>query len=102
MPHLVNLVTALHERGIGFWSICDGMIDTTTASGELVFHIFSALAQLFRNVPGLTEDHGCRHDVTSEKLRDVTWVIVNEVKSGHWGVGGNALGLEDVRKLISG
>jgi 4-oxalocrotonate tautomerase len=40
--------------------------------------------------------------VTSEKLRDVTWVIVNEVKSGHWGVGGNALGLEDVRKIISG
>jgi 4-oxalocrotonate tautomerase len=40
--------------------------------------------------------------VTSEKLRGVTWVIVNEVKSGHWGVGGNALGLEDVRKIISG
>jgi 4-oxalocrotonate tautomerase len=40
--------------------------------------------------------------VTSEKLRDVTWVIVNEVKSGHWGVGGNALGLEDVRKIVSG
>ena len=40
--------------------------------------------------------------VTSEKLREVTWVIVNEVKSGNWGVGGNALGLADVRKLISG
>jgi 4-oxalocrotonate tautomerase len=40
--------------------------------------------------------------VTSEKLRDVTSVIVNEIKSGHWGVGGNALGLEDVRKIISG
>lgn len=40
--------------------------------------------------------------VTSEKLRDVTWVIVNEVKSGNWGVGGNALGVEDVRKIISG
>lgn len=39
--------------------------------------------------------------VTSEKLRNVTWVIVSEVKSGNWGVGGNALGLEDVRKIIS-
>jgi len=39
--------------------------------------------------------------VTSEKLRDVTWVIVSEVKSGNWGVGGNALGLEDVRKIIN-
>lgn len=29
----------------GFRSICDGAIDTTTASGELIFNIFSALAQ---------------------------------------------------------
>jgi 4-oxalocrotonate tautomerase len=40
--------------------------------------------------------------VTSEKLREATWVIVNEIKSGNWGVGGNALGLEDVRKILSG
>ncbi len=50
MPHLVNLVTELRERGIGFRSICDGMIDTTTASGELVFNIFSALAQFERRL----------------------------------------------------
>jgi len=29
------------------------------------------------------------------------WVIVSEVKSGNWGVGGEVLGLEDVRKIIS-
>lgn len=40
-------------------------------------------------------------EVTSEKLRDVTSVIINEVRDGHWGVGGNALGLDDVRKLIA-
>ena len=40
-------------------------------------------------------------EVTSEKLRDVTWVMINEVKSGHWGVGGNTLGLDDVKKLIA-
>lgn len=40
--------------------------------------------------------------VPSEKLCDVTWVIVNEVKSGNWGVGDQALGLEDVRNIISG
>ena len=40
-------------------------------------------------------------DVTSEKLRDMTWVIIDEVKSGHWGVGGNGLGLNDVKKLIA-
>jgi DNA invertase Pin-like site-specific DNA recombinase len=45
MSHLVTLVEQLRERGIGFRSICDGVIDTTTASGELVFNLFSALAQ---------------------------------------------------------
>ena len=41
-------------------------------------------------------------EVTSEKLRDVTWVVVTEVKSGNWGVGGNALGLDDVKKIMQG
>ena len=41
-------------------------------------------------------------EVTSEKLRDVTWVIIDEVKSGHWGVGGNALGLDDVKNIMAG
>jgi DNA invertase Pin-like site-specific DNA recombinase len=45
MPHLVTLIEQLKERGIGFRSLCDGAIDTTTASGELIFTIFSALAQ---------------------------------------------------------
>ena len=40
-------------------------------------------------------------EVTSDKLRDVTWVMINEVKSGHWGVGGNPLGLDDVKKLMA-
>ena len=40
-------------------------------------------------------------EVTSEKLRDVTWVIIKEVESGHWGVGGNALGLDDVKKIMA-
>ena len=33
---------------MGFKSICDGAIDTTTASGELIFKIFSSLAQFER------------------------------------------------------
>jgi 4-oxalocrotonate tautomerase len=41
-------------------------------------------------------------EITSEKLRDVTWVVVNEIKSGNWGVGGNALGLDDVKKIMAG
>ena len=50
MRHLVTLIEDLKERGIGFRSISDGMIDTTSASGELIFHIFSALAQFERRL----------------------------------------------------
>lgn len=40
-------------------------------------------------------------EVTSEKLRGMTWVVIEEVKSGHWGVGGNAMCLDDVNKMIT-
>ena len=40
-------------------------------------------------------------EVTSEKLRDVTWVVIEEVKDGQWGVGGNALSLDDVKAMIA-
>jgi DNA invertase Pin-like site-specific DNA recombinase len=50
MPHLVSDITELKERGIHFKSIHDGVIDTTTASGDLVFNIFAALAQFEREL----------------------------------------------------
>ena len=50
MPHLVTLVEELLSKKIGFRSLCDGAIDTTTASGELMFNLFSALAQFERRL----------------------------------------------------
>jgi DNA invertase Pin-like site-specific DNA recombinase len=50
MVDLVNLIESLRCRGIGFRSLCDGAIDTTTASGELIFNVFSALAQFERRL----------------------------------------------------
>lgn len=50
MPHLVSVVTELQERKVGFKSLQDGVIDTTTASGELIFNIFAALAQFDREL----------------------------------------------------
>lgn len=50
MPHLINLIEFLMEKGIGFKSIQNGAIDTTTASGELMFDIFSALVQFERRL----------------------------------------------------
>jgi DNA invertase Pin-like site-specific DNA recombinase len=43
--HLIDLVEQLRQREVGFKSLCDGAIDTTTASGELIFHIFTVLTQ---------------------------------------------------------
>jgi DNA invertase Pin-like site-specific DNA recombinase len=48
--HLIDLVEQLRQRKIGFKSLCDGAIDTTTASGELIFRIFTALAQFERRL----------------------------------------------------
>ncbi len=37
--------------------------------------------------------------VEGESLRGVTWVLVEEVHSGDWGIGGNALSSADVHAL---
>ena len=40
--------------------------------------------------------------IEGENMRGVTWCVIEEVKSGDWGIGGNALSTEDVVKLASG
>jgi 4-oxalocrotonate tautomerase len=40
--------------------------------------------------------------VEGEELRDKTLVIVEEVKSGDWGIGGKVLRTEDVKPLVAG
>jgi DNA invertase Pin-like site-specific DNA recombinase len=47
--HLIDLVEHLRERGVGFKSLCES-IDTTTANGKLIFHIFTALAEFERDL----------------------------------------------------
>ncbi|MGB9939589.1 tautomerase family protein [Methanosarcina sp.] len=37
-----------------------------------------------------------------ENLRSFTLVVVEEVKSGSWGAGGQAIGLEEVRAMQAG
>ena len=36
---------------------------------------------------------------TGESIRPHTWVVLEEIKSGDWGIGGSALGLTDVHAL---
>jgi 4-oxalocrotonate tautomerase len=37
--------------------------------------------------------------VEGESLRGVTWVVLEEVRSGSWGIGGNGLTTADVQAL---
>ena len=41
-------------------------------------------------------------EIEGENMRPVTWVVVEEVKSGDWGIGGNPLSTADVRALAAG
>jgi 4-oxalocrotonate tautomerase len=38
-------------------------------------------------------------EIEGESLRPVTWVVVEEVRSGDWGIGGNGLTTADVHAL---
>src|SRR5918996_152233 len=49
LKHLIETITELNNRKIGFKSIQEN-IDTTTSGGKLVFHIFGALAEFERDI----------------------------------------------------
>jgi len=40
--------------------------------------------------------------IEGENMRGVTWVVVEEVKSGDWGMGGKSLTTSDVKALAAG
>jgi len=80
LPHLIETVTELAKRGVGFRSLTEA-IDTTTPGGRLIFHIFGALGQFERDLiqertrAGLAaaaargRKGGRKPTVTEEKLR---------------------------------
>ncbi len=41
-------------------------------------------------------------EIEGENMRGVTWVVVEEVKSGDWGIGGQPMTTDAVRALASG
>jgi 4-oxalocrotonate tautomerase len=38
-------------------------------------------------------------EIEGESMREVTWVVIDEVKSGDWALGGRALTTEAVRSI---
>jgi 4-oxalocrotonate tautomerase len=41
-------------------------------------------------------------EIEGENMRGVTWVVLEEVKSGDWGIGGQSLTTADVHALAAG
>jgi 4-oxalocrotonate tautomerase len=41
-------------------------------------------------------------EIEGENMRGVTWVVLEEVKSGDWGIGGQSLTTADVHTLAAG
>jgi DNA invertase Pin-like site-specific DNA recombinase len=64
LKDLIERITDLHNRNIGFKSLTEN-IDTTTSGGKLIFHIFGALAEFERDIitertnAGLTAARAC-------------------------------------------
>jgi DNA invertase Pin-like site-specific DNA recombinase len=44
LPHLIETIKLLDQRGVGFKSLHEHL-DTTTPGGKLIFHLFGALAE---------------------------------------------------------
>lgn len=49
LPQLIETVAMMEQRGVGLRSLTEA-IDTTTAGGRLIFHVFGALAEFERAV----------------------------------------------------
>jgi 4-oxalocrotonate tautomerase len=65
---------------------------------KLIEHVFTP-AQKQQIVKTLTD---AMVSIEGEHMRPVTWVIVEEVTSGDWGIGGKPMTTEDVKRLAAG
>ena len=110
LRHLVNTVHHLTARGVGF-KVLSGhgsTIDTTSASGKLVFGIFAALAKFSElctelGITRQNENHHRRYQITvgCDLLND--WTVI--IRYGRTGQGGREIRFasprpEEMRSMI--
>jgi 4-oxalocrotonate tautomerase len=65
---------------------------------KLIENVFSS-EQKHQMVERLTD---AMVSIEGENMRGVTWVVVEEVGSGNWGIGGKPLHTDDVKALATG
>ncbi len=85
-------VVAPDQRGYGRTTGWDGGYDGDLGSFGIL--------NLVRDTLALVSALGYRS--VAAVVGDVTWVITDEVNNGHWGVGGNVLGLNEVKRIMAG
>lgn len=83
LPHLIKTVTELKDMGVEFVSLQES-IDTSTAVGKLIFHIFCSLAEFER-------------DLTRERVKAG---LESARSRGRKGGRKEALSLDDQKKVI--
>lgn len=88
LSHLIEIVRKLDDGGVGFRALRE-QVDTTTAGGKLVFHVFGALAEFERELirertaAGLKAARargrvgGRRKRLTSEQVRQAALLLEN-------------------------
>jgi 4-oxalocrotonate tautomerase len=64
---------------------------------KVIEGVFSA-EQKSRIIRNLTD---AMVEIEGEGMRPVTWTVIEEVKSGDWGIAGKPLGVADVRALAA-
>ena len=72
-------------------------------------HVPLINVKLIEGVFSAEQKHEMIHKLTDsmvsiegENMRGVTWVVVEEVASGEWGIGGQPLTTADVKALANG
>jgi len=65
---------------------------------KLIEHVFTP-AQKQEIISKLTD---AMVSIEGENMRPVTWVVIEEARSGEWGIGGQPMTTEAVRTLAAG
>jgi 4-oxalocrotonate tautomerase len=65
---------------------------------KLIENVFTP-AQKAQMITKLTD---AMVSIEGENMRSVTWVVIEEARSGEWGIGGQALTTDAVRALAAG
>ena len=83
---------------INLWQALEGGVHVPFVNVKVIEGVFSP-EQKQDMVRRLTDT---MVEIEGENMRPVTWVVVEEVKSGDWGIAGNPLSTADVKALAGG